>query len=357
VKCLHIINSLAGGGAEKLLVELLPVIKKLGVNIDLLVFCNKEQSTYSSALDAAAIKIIRINASSVYNPFVVFKLRSIIKRYDVLHVHLFPAQLWVAIASRGLRVKLITTEHRATNKRRTIFLGKYVDRFYYSFYSVIVNVSNDTMKSTIKWLGKKFESKNIEISNGINLDFYQKTKAIERSTLKLNLHNDDKIVVMIASFTEQKDQSTLIKAIHLLSDKYKLLLLGVGSKQQECISLAQMLGITNRVFFLGFQSNIAGLLKMCDIFVLSSLCEGMPLSIIEAMACSLPVIGSNVNGIKELIWDCGILFEQGNEKDLAQKIKALENVVYYNEVAEKCKKLSSKYDILETAKKYINLYI
>jgi glycosyltransferase involved in cell wall biosynthesis len=213
------------------------------------------------------------------------------------------------------------------------------------------------MKSTIKWLGKKFESKNIEISNGINMSLYQKADAVERSTLKLNLDVDDKILLMTASFTEQKDQLTLIKAINLLSAKYKLLLLGIGPKQKECISLTEILGITDRVFFLGFQSNVAGLLKMCDVFILSSFCEGMPLSILEAMACSRPVIGSNVNGIRELIWDCGILFEQGNEKDLAQKIEALENIVYYNEVAKKCKKASSKYDILETAKKYVSLYI
>ena len=357
MKCLHIINSLGGGGAEKLLVDLLPAIKKLGTNVDLLVFSNQEErSVYSKALKTAGVDVIQLSTKSVYNPFVIFKLRSIIKNYDIVHVHLFPAQLWVAMASWGLKTKLITTEH-AANNRRTAFYWNYIDRFFYSFYSIIVNVSSDVMKNRIISLGKKIKNKSVVIENGINLDFYPKVEPVKRNTTNLNIDDNDVLLIMAARFSDEKDQLTLIKSVALLPEKYKLLLLGVGIKQHECISFVNSLNISHRVFFLGFQSNVAGLIKMCDIFVLSSFSEGMPISIIEAMACSRPVVASNVDGIKRFIIDSGILFECGNEKDLALKIRELEDVAYYNFVAQKCKDASLKYDIMITAKKHIALYV
>uniref|UniRef100_A0AAU6WPA1 Glycosyltransferase n=3 Tax=Chryseobacterium TaxID=59732 RepID=A0AAU6WPA1_9FLAO len=95
---------------------------------------------------------------------------------------------------------------------------------------------------------------------------------------------------------------------------------------------------------------------MSDIAVLSSHWEGFGLAAVEAMACGLPTIASNVDGLAQIVNDAGILFEPGASKQLAEIILSLENTKAYNNTADKCLERSKEYDIMKMVNKHIGLY-
>lgn len=111
-----------------------------------------------------------------------------------------------------------------------------------------------------------------------------------------------KNIVMVARFQLPKRQDLLLRAFALLEDKATTLtLVGDGPTKIEAEKLAETLGIKERVIFTGDQQNVTTYLEEASIFVLMSNFEGLPISIIEAMAAALPIIASNVGGVSELV--------------------------------------------------------
>jgi glycosyltransferase involved in cell wall biosynthesis len=132
-------------------------------------------------------------------------------------------------------------------------------------------------------------------------------------------------LVMVARFNEQKDQATLLKAIAQLNANLHLDFIGSGPSFKACQALAQSLGITDRVSFLGDRRDVPELLCRYQIFILSTHYEGLPISILEAMRAGLPVIATEVNGIPEEVIDgkTGLLVPPKDATALAAAIDTL----------------------------------
>ena len=121
--------------------------------------------------------------------------------------------------------------------------------------------------------------------------------------------------------------------------------------------IANGLGVLNRVHFLGIRNDVPRLLKTSDIIVMASDYEGLSLSSIEGMASGKPFVASRVNGLKETVGGAGILFENDNSHDLANKLESLSsNEKYYKEVSNACKMRAEEYDINKCAIQYVNIY-
>ena len=135
------------------------------------------------------------------------------------------------------------------------------------------------------------------------------------------------------------------------------MLVGDGEQRRECEQLVNTLKLNDRVIFLGQRMDVAEILKSCKIIVLSSLYEGLSLSSIEGMASGKPFLASNVPGLVEIVNGAGILFECGNEKDLASKIEQLLlNNDYYNQISLSGQQRASQFDISIMVQSHINLY-
>ena len=133
-------------------------------------------------------------------------------------------------------------------------------------------------------------------------------------------------LIMVARFNEQKDQATLLKAIaQLKQESFSLDLVGSGSSLEACKTLAETLGIADRVNFLGDRQDVPDLLARSQIFVLSTHYEGLPISILEAMRTGLPVIATSVNGIPEEViqGETGCLVPHEDGEALAIALKTL----------------------------------
>ena len=116
MKILHVITSLRTGGAEKLMVDMLPRMNALGVEVDLCVFDGVRTPFYEE-LEKKGVKIIPLG-HSVYSLVNIWGLLKLMRTYDVVHTHNTPAQLCAAIANLFVQTRLITTEHSTNNRRR-----------------------------------------------------------------------------------------------------------------------------------------------------------------------------------------------------------------------------------------------
>jgi glycosyltransferase involved in cell wall biosynthesis len=141
----------------------------------------------------------------------------------------------------------------------------------------------------------------------------------------------------------------------------KVLIIGDGPEKKESECLVRQKGLQDKVFFTGFQTNIKSWIPAMDVFVLSSLIEGTPMALLEAMAYRIPVVASAVGGVPQIIDSGkeGILVLRGKPEEIAAGIRKLYNddSLRKNFVRAAQKKVRSKFDIKEWTKKIEAEYI
>ena len=360
IKILHINTELVAGGVERLLNDLLPLFnEKNNVEVDLFLLENKGNNIFEEELKKNKVNIIYSKYNNKFDISIIFELRKLIQKYDIVHTHIFPSQFYIPLAILGLKKLpyLITTEHSTENNRRKYRFLSYLEKYLYFKYDKIISISKQTEINLKRWLkvsenkGNKF----ITIENGINLEkFYPENVEIEVDYFKEE--RKKKIITMIGRFDVQKDQPTLIKAIKDIPDIY-LFLVGDGPRRKEYENLVKKLKIEDKVKFLGVRKDIPKILNISDICVLSSNWEGFGLVAVEAMAAKKPIIGSKVDGLKQIIDDDNLIFNKGNIEELENKLKIiLKDNVKYNEIIRKQNTKVINYSIDIMLKKYLKEY-
>ena len=357
MKLLHIINSLHFGGAEKLLLDTVPAFKRKEIDVEIMVLYNEKTFFYEELEDHYKIKIIAPKKRrSIYSLSHIFWIRKFIKNYDIIHVHLFPSLYWLSIATLFLRykTKFLFTEHNTQNRRYHLPFFKYLDTYIYNKYHKTIAISEGVKNNLQNHLESGYNAIEV-INNGINTKVFQ--ESVGYSNSDFGLPEKAKIVIQVSSFTAQKDQDTLLKAIALLPKDVHLLLVGNGVLIEEKKKLASHLKISDRVHFLGYRSDVNRLLKSSDICVLSSHYEGFGLAIVEGMATGIPCIGTNVDGLSEVIGTAGLLFETGDHIQLKKIIHQLfSNKKYYDKICKQCLDRAKEYDISLMINAHIKLY-
>lgn len=362
MKILQIIGNLNIGGAEKLLLDMIPRMNEFeNVQVDLLVFNGTEHPFLKKLKESNSCSVYSLGSSSIYNPLNIFKIIKYLKGYDIVHVHLFPAQYYVVFAKilSFSKIKLILTEHNMSNGRQNVFLLNQLDKVLYKSYKKTICLTQlmfDKMLNYTKLDKNYFHV----IANGIKVANFINVQSLKKEEIHQKLTKEDKIIIQVSRFHPYKDQYTLIKSLKYLPNEYKLLLVGSGDENEinKCENLVKELKLENQVFFLGKKTDeIPSLLKSVEIVVLSTKHEGFPLTALEGMASGKPFIGSGISELKEIVEGYGILFKQGNAKDLADKIiELITNKEKYQDVSNKCVQRAKEYDIDFTIQKHIELY-
>jgi len=355
MKTLQIINSLETGGAEKLLIDSIPIYKQKNVDMELLLL-NGDKTPFFQQLEKQKVKTHTLNIKKTYNPLLVFRIIPYLKKYDIIHAHLFPTLYWVALAKifSKTNAKLIFTEHSTNNKRiEKGGIWKFLDKLMYRQYDKIVSITSqvdEVIQHHLSGTNDKFRI----INNGIDVSQY-----VDNSTeSKSKITDKSKItIIQVGAFRKDKDQPTLIRALQYLSDNAFLVLVGDGEFRSKCEQLTTDLNLSDRVSFLGIRTDVPQLLKSSDIAVVSSHWEGFGLAAVEGMAAKKPVIASDVSGLRDVVADAGLLFPPENEKLLAEQINALiSNPELYKKVSQNCFERAKQYDINVMIDKYIELY-
>lgn len=351
MRILHIITSLQTGGAETLVVNLMPRFRDLGHEVGLVVF-NNEKTKLMERLnhECPECKIYELG-TSCYNPLYIIKLIGIMKKYDIVHTHNSSPQLFAAIANLFTRKKLITTEHNTSNRRRYWKWYVNIDRWMYNRYNRIICISNQAEENLRNYL-KRDKLPIVTIFNGVDVASFHNAKPIEE------LKTDKFVAIMVAGFRKQKDQDTLVKAIAKLpKEKFELWLVGTGERLNDVKNLAKNLNIEDNVKFLGLRTDVARLLHTADVVVMSSHYEGLSLSNIEGMSVDKPFIASDVDGLHEITEGYGILFPHEDSDSLAKIIERLStDQDYYNQVASSCYARAQQFDITKMVEGYEGVY-
>lgn len=352
---LFVINSLATGGAEKLLIESIPKYVAKGAKVDVLLLKGEKHPFYIQLEKQNCCKIHSLNAGSLYNPILAFKMIPYFKQADIVHAHIFPTLYWVAISRFFSRqkAKFVYTEHSTTNRRRSL-IYKWIDRFIYKRYNRIITISDEvdaSLKKHLQFKPDRFE----RIQNGVNIVAIEQAKPV--STPFYSEEENAKLLLMVSRFYYPKDQATVIRALLHLPENIKLLLVGEGSDKLAMQILVTDLKLDERVLFLGLRDDVPSLLKSVDMVILSSAYEGLSLASIEGLASGRPFIASDVPGLKPIVEGAGVLFPLGNEEKLAEKINHLfSDEKAYKEVVIKCKERAAQYDIDTMINSYLALY-
>jgi len=171
------------------------------------------------------------------------------------------------------------------------------------------------------------------IHNGIPLDKFRPGEPSPQLQAELGLEPEDEVVLVVGRLTPWKGHQTLLRAMQqVLAERPRARLLVVGtttfwetSYERDLRELAEQLSVSGRVRWLGFRSDIADLLRLCNVFVLPSINEPFGRALVEAMATAKPVVAMRSGGVPEVMRDgiCGHLIEPGRIGDLAGAISQL----------------------------------
>ena len=344
------------GGAEKLLVDLLPELRRMGDDVSLLCF-NGVRTDFYDQLETCGIRTYSFGSHGVYHPSQLYKLWRLLRRerFDVVHTHNTAPQLFAAIVSLLVSVTLFTTEHSTSNRRRAWPWFRPVDRWMYGRYRRVICISEVAQQQLLAHLSGL--SNTCVIPNGIRLSAYADDSSEGRPCTELRTQGGRYNCIMAARFRHPKDQMTVIKALARLSGDYHLWFAGVGDTLEDCQALVAQLGLEARVHFLGFRRDIPALLKGADVVILSSAFEGMPLAALEGMASGHPLLASNVPGIREVVSGYGLLFPYGDDRKLAELIeKVCTDESLRLATVSRCRERAAQYDIARTARAYHDEY-
>ena len=324
IKILYLITDLNVGGAEMVLWRILGGLNRQ--DFEPIVVSIITPGLIGKEIEKLGIKIFNLKAKQKLSLFPFFRLiRIIIKEQPkILNSFLFHADISGRIAGRICGVPIIISSIRSENfsKVREKILG-----ITKKLCNVVIAVSETCAKKAIK--NKIVLSHQIRvIANGVDAEkFKNKNESIrQKIRQEINIDPGAKLMISVGSLREAKGYSYLIKAINILREEHSnvfFVILGEGEKRGELEKEIKDYKLEKNIFLLGQKNNIADYLAASDYFVLPSLWEGMPNTLLEAMASGMVCIATAVSGVTEIIDDGenGFLVTPGDEKALAQKIE------------------------------------
>lgn len=361
MKILHVIDNLSMGGGQNLLIGLAGIQKQRGNEVTVLTLEPCDDKVVSQKIEAEGVKVEVLSAKvGLHNPVQIFLLIPWLCKYDIIHVHLFPALYWVGFANllTGKRTNVVYTEHSTKNRRRTHPILRRVDNFVYKYcYDKIIACADKALETYRQvYPGVKHVC---AINNGVDTKKYWEAEPYTKHEL-LDLPEDCFIVTMVARFMFMKRQDTIVEAISRLPVKFHACFVGSEPSDAGLLKvkkLAEELGVSDRVHFLYLRSDVPRILKTSDVVMMSSEYEGLSLSSIEGMAAGKPFVATDVNGLREVVKDAGVLFELNNSEQLATVLTHLaDDKEYYEKIVSQCRNRASQYDIQQMVDKYLNVY-
>ena len=248
--------------------------------------------------------------------------------FDLLHTHGYFADILGIPAAKALRIPCISTCHGFISNDKKLMLYNTVERIMLRFTNKTLVVSEE-IKAGLLQSGIS-ESRIKVIPNAVPLDssYVSLNKNRTDKRHKLNISEDELVLGYIGRLSIEKGCNYLIKAVRLLKKlgvPVKVLIIGDGPQKKELEDLVYELDIENLVIFVGFQPDVDRWLPTFDIFVLPSMTEGTPMSLLEAMASGIPAVASAVGGIPQVVdsGENGVLVSPGDPEEIRDAVYKL----------------------------------
>lgn len=293
MKILYVITSTDVGGAEKALLEL--AVKTAQVH-SVRVVCLKPLGPVAQELATHHVGVISLNMRG-YGGRIIQKLASQIKDFqpDIVHAMLYRAIEYARVACAGKKVKLISTPHFDLSKK--MFPLRWADKLLKDLDTLTVAESFSTARYLIE-KQKYNKNKVYLLPNGVDKTVFYADETLRDKMRKKYAYAPEHIVfIEVARLTPVKDPMTLLKAFRNVARTYtnaRLIYVGEGKKRTELEDFIRQNGLEKVVLLAGEQENINEWLNMADVFVLPSIEESLPLSLLESIQVGLPCLVSKV---------------------------------------------------------------
>jgi glycosyltransferase involved in cell wall biosynthesis len=304
INVVHLVEELTIGGLEKILAAIVLNLDKNKYNVS--VWCLREGGFFADKLVKEGIDVRILHISTSRNPLSIYKLYKLLKRhkFDIIHTHAYSAGTIGRVSAFLAGVPVIISHNHS--------VYDYYNKFYHLVEWILSLVTDRVI--CISEVVNRFVNKTqminagklITIHNGIDdvCDVTEKSSSYLKKELGIPINHS--VIGTIAHLEEHKGLKYLLEAASLLLASRRdisFLFVGEGALKEKLKKLCVDLKIEKTVIFAGERNDMPEILFSIDIFVLPSLREGLPLTILEAMACGRPVIATNVGGIPEAVKD------------------------------------------------------
>lgn len=335
INILFIINDLKIGGAEKMLLYLISGLDRSVYNP---VVCTLlDRGEYRHFLKSRGVKYYTLDMGSYFRvPLALFRLLRIVRaeNISIIHSYLFYSDLMARAAGLLAGVRVVITSMRNIDLWRKPY-HIFIDSLTYGLSSAII--SNSLAGAARLSSVEKIPAERIKVVyNAIKLDEYAPGESYARDAFRasIGVGAGDTVVTTVARLEEQKDHLTLLKTARLALDRLaaargkeaaarlRFVLAGGGALMDDLKEEAAALGLAGSVIFLGTRTDIKDLLHASDFFLLTSIYEGIPNAILEAQACGVPVVATDVGGVSEIISDNfnGVLCKPKDAEGISEKL-------------------------------------
>lgn len=328
-KVLWLIKGLGVGGAERLVILMAPKMPSLGYEVEV-AFLDCAGDDFLPALKSAGVPTHRLPASRTLDARWPWELRGLLRErhYDLVHTHSpVPGVAARKLIPRG--TPIIHTEHNVWERYHP--LTRAANAATYPRNAAALAVSDGVADSIRppRWARPCRYPEVQTLIHGVDVNrVHRGLVARAHARDQLGLDPEAPIVGNVASLTPKKDHVMLLSAVEQLRSRHpkvRVLLIGSGPLEDELRRRVAEAGLSENIRFLGSRDDVLEILPALDVFVLSSRFEGLPISMMEAMASEVACVLTRVGGIPEAITDGvdGLLVAPGDASAMAASLSAL----------------------------------
>lgn len=296
-----VITDLDRGGAELAMVQVISRLDR--ARWQPVVYCLTHRGKLADELEDICVPVTCYGLRPWNLPFVLWRLRSALKDTKPLVVQtiLYHANILGRVAAWLAGAGHVVSGIRVAEKRSwfRLFLDRWTDRFVTKHVCVSKAVARFSAEQ-----GGLPKEKLVVVPNGVDVDRFR--HANPASLEEFGVPDDAFVVLSVGRLEPQKNPMVLLEGVSPLCPRFAnlhVLFVGAGSLESSLRERCKALKCSDRVHFAGRQENVPGIMRASDCLVLTSLWEGMPNVVLEAMAAGLPVIATEVEGVRELIPD------------------------------------------------------
>jgi len=358
MKILHINTEKTWRGGEQQTFNLLNGLNKKNISSHLV--C-QPGSPMAEQAEEAGIKTFPIAMHGEVDPFACFRIKTLIKRnkYSIIHSHTSHAHTLAFLSSFGTKVIRLVTRRVDFSIYRHSFLKlngikyRYMSDFYVAISRKIkeVMVADGVPKERV-----------FVVHSGINPERFEHFKK-EPLIAEFNIKGNEQIVINVAHLAGHKGQKYLVRAIPDVLAKLpntRFFIVGGGELMEELKTLSKSLGLDDRLVFTGFRKDVGAFYHTADLFVMSSVQEGLGTAVLDALALGKPVVATKSGGIPEIIQngETGLLVPSEEPNALSDAIvQILTDNELANRVAGKGQALvNKKFTVSAMVDKNIDVY-
>jgi glycosyltransferase involved in cell wall biosynthesis len=331
VRVLFLIKGLGLGGAERLLERAIPHLDRGRFDYQL-AYLLPWKDALVAPFEAAGIRVHCLDYRTVADVGVVGRLAALLRRerVDLIHAHLpVPGVLARLARRRGAVRWVVYTEHSMPSRHQVV--SRFLNVATYGLNDAVIAVSDRIAQEVAARLGsaQNGHRRLFTIPNAIDVEELERVP-VQRAEVRreFGFPDDARLVVHVGNLRAVKGHTYLLAAAQRVVARdpaARFLLVGTGPLAAQLADEARRLELDGRVVFAGFRHDATRLLAAADLYVLSSLHEGMPISLLEAMALGRPAVLTRVGGIPEIAVDgeTARLVEPRDVDDLARAVTGL----------------------------------